>query len=177
MAAFFRFIRLMRAALPGVLALACLLGSAPAWCAAELNGRQTIPYSQLNTLAGGGEMAWPQAAPAPEKPGVVARALGAASAQAATSAAVGGAQAQGAAGQDLGGRGIMDSRQSLRGKVNAGGPEDWPEDSGLSTTTADVPQGAASAQAPATQAVPQASAQAPAAPARPRAVPLALITI
>ncbi|MDE7371029.1 MAG: hypothetical protein K2N07_04685, partial [Desulfovibrio sp.] len=102
MAAFFRFIRIMRAALPGVLALACLLGSAPAWCAAELNGRQTIPYSQLNTLAGGGEMAWPQAAPAPEKPGVVARALGAASVQAATSEAGGGAQTQGAAGQDLG---------------------------------------------------------------------------
>ncbi|MDE7371481.1 MAG: hypothetical protein K2N07_07055, partial [Desulfovibrio sp.] len=117
------------------------------------------------------EMAGPQAAPAPEKPGVVARALFEASVQAATSEAGGGAQTQGAAGQDLGGRGIMDSRQSLRGKVNAGGPEDWPEESGLSTTTADVPQGAAPAQAPATQAVPQASAPAPAAPAQPAPVP------
>ncbi|MBD5627543.1 MAG: hypothetical protein HDQ90_08740, partial [Desulfovibrio sp.] len=154
----------MRSGLPAVLALACLLGSVPARAAGELNGRQTIPYSQLNSLAGGGEVAWPEAAPALEKPGVVARALGAASAQAATSEAGAATQAQGAPGQDLGGRGIMDSRQSLRGKVNAGGPEDWPEDSGLSTTTADVPQGGAPAQAPAPQAAPQAPAATPATP-------------
>ncbi|WP_165076199.1 MULTISPECIES: tetratricopeptide repeat protein [unclassified Desulfovibrio] len=171
MAAFFRLIRIMRSGLPAVLALACLLGSVPARAAGELNGRQTIPYSQLNSLAGGGEVAWPEAAPAPERPGVVARALGAASAQAATSEAGAATQAQGAPGQALGGRGIMDSRQSLRGKVNAGGPEDWPEDSGLSTTTADVPQGGAPAQAPAPQAVPQAPAAATGAPAQAAPVP------
>ncbi|MDE5879927.1 MAG: hypothetical protein K2G99_07945, partial [Desulfovibrio sp.] len=62
MAAFFRFIRIMRSALPAALAVACLAGNAPhAWAAGQINGRQTIPYSQLNTLAGGAEMAWPEA--------------------------------------------------------------------------------------------------------------------
>ncbi|WP_165176020.1 tetratricopeptide repeat protein [Desulfovibrio sp. ZJ369] len=40
----------------------------------------------------------------------------------------------------LGERGRMLTRQDLRGKVNPGGPEDWPQESGLSTaTTATVP--------------------------------------
>lgn len=118
----------------------------------QLNGRQTIPYSQLNSLSGkaGVDMPWPETPSAAEKPGVMARALGAASAQAATP------QASTTAGRSLGDRGIMDSRQSLRGKVNAGGPEDWPEDSGLSTTTADVPQGELPA-APVAQTPQQAS--------------------
>lgn len=35
----------------------------------------------------------------------------------------------------LGERGRMLTRQDLRGKVNPGGPEDWPQESGLSTAT------------------------------------------
>lgn len=162
-----------------LLALVCWLGSvAPASPAesgglvavpateqvrGQLNGRQTVPYSQLNALGAraGADMPWPTPAPAPaETPGMMTRAFGAASAQAATSGQTG--TASGAtSGQSLGDRGVMDSRQSLRGKVNTGGPEDWPEDSGLSTATADVPQTppAASAPVPASPA-PQAGASA-----------------
>lgn len=144
-----------------LLALVCWLGSAvAAWPAdsgsmgavptaqvrGQLNGRQTVPYSQLNALGAraGADMSWPAPAPAPaETPGVMARAFGAASAQAATSELPGATS-----GRSLGDRGVMDSRQSLRGKVNAGGPEDWPENSGLSTATADVPSGASAPSAP-----------------------------
>lgn len=161
-----------------LLALVCWLGSAAPASPAEsgglvavpateqvrgqLNGRQTVPYSQLNALGAraGADMPWPTPAPAPaETPGMMTRAFGAASAQAATSGQTG--TASGAtSGQSLGDRGVMDSRQSLRGKVNTGGPEDWPENSGLSTATADVPQAA-----PAASAAPAAQAPAPASPA------------
>ena len=171
----------------GLLALACWLAAPAQGRAADgagqmrgqFNGRQTIPYSQLGTLGGkaGAEPPWPEA-PAPA-PGVMARALGAAQAQAATpeqtaqpqagaphEAAPGGTQ-----GQTLGERGVMDSRQSLRGKVNAGGPEDWPEDNGLSTATADVPQATAPAAPQPPQPAPVPAAQAPASAAVPPPAP------
>ena len=131
----------------------------------QLNGRQTVPYSQLNALGAraGADMPWPAPASAPaETPGVMARAFGAAPAQAATPGQPG-AAAGATAGQALGGRGVMDSRQSLRGKVNTGGPEDWPENSGLSTATADVPGGTAAPSAP---PAPDPAPQAGASPAR-----------
>lgn len=149
-----------------LLALVCWLGGvAPAWPAdgggmaaapateqvrGRLNGLRTVPYSQLNALGAGdgADMSWPAPAAAPaETSGVMARAFGAASARAATPDQPG-AAAGAASGQSLGDRGVMDSRQSLRGKVNTGGPEDWPENSGLSTTTADVPPEASVPPAP-----------------------------
>ncbi len=53
--------------------------------------------------------------------------------------------------KELGDRGVMLSRQDLRGKINAGGPEAWPESGGLSTTTLPVPgeESAASGERPA----------------------------
>ena len=162
-----------------LLALVCWLGgAAPASSAAsgeppavsateqvrgQLNGRQTVPYSQLNALGAraGADMPWPSSAAAPaETPGMMARAFGAASAQAATSGQPGAASG-GTSGQPLGDRGVMDSRQSLRGRVNTGGPEDWPENSGLSTATADVPQGAAAASAPPAAQTPVSAPSAP----------------
>ncbi|MDE7242308.1 MAG: hypothetical protein K2N62_10635, partial [Desulfovibrio sp.] len=184
MAGFFRFIRIPhRAALRALtgggpaaallLAVALLAGSAPhTWAAGSLTGRQTIPFSQLNSLGGhaGSETAWPEAAPQAEKPGVVARALGAAPAQAATSGESPAAQSAPDGRRELGGRGVMDSRQALRGKVNAGGPEDWPEESGLSTATADVPRNtgaeATPASQPATPQAPDVAGQAASAPAQ-----------
>lgn len=168
-----------------LLALVCWLGSAAPACPADggsavavpgaeqvrgqLNGRRTVPYSQLNALGAraGAEMAWPTPAAAPaEGPGMMARAFGAAPARAATPVPPG-AAAGATSGRPLGDRGVMDSRQALRGRVNTGGPEDWPENSGLSTATADVPpEPAAPSAAPAAQApvsappAPQAGASA-----------------
>lgn len=49
--------------------------------------------------------------------------------------------------KELGDRGMMLSRQDLLGKVNTGGPEDWPEAGGLSTATLPEPGKSASASA------------------------------
>ena len=174
MAAFFRFARIVApgrdalcffmASMRGILRLLmfgfCLGSPVWGWTATgpdtfsvsgadqmrgQLNGRPTIPYSQLNALGAGAQMPWPETAADSGKSGALARVLGASSVQAATPDKSAGTQAA-AASQALGDRGVMDSRQSVRGKINAGGPEEWPEENGLSTTTADVPKSQTPAQ-------------------------------
>ena len=97
----------------------------------RLSGLRAVPYSRL------AELADPQpSVPIPHEERVVPDfAPPAAEAGFWSSSAFAAAVPENGGPKELGDRGVMLSRQDLRGKINAGGPEDWPEAGGLSTAT------------------------------------------
>lgn len=129
-----------------------------------LNGAKALPYSTLAALtsrpdAKGAPV--PEFIPRRENPSFWSQAAYAADATSELSGAQGPVE--------LGDRGLMLSRQDVRAKVNAGGPEAWPEQQGLSTVTlpgsgqqiAAAPQQNLSPAAPAADSAVPLSAHAP----------------
>lgn len=113
----------------------------------RLNGVHAVPYSRLAELAA----PQPEASIAHEERAVPDFSPPVAEDSFWSSTAFAAAVPENAGPRELGDRGVMLSRQDLRGKINVGGPEAWPETGGLSTTTlpAGGDESAASGESPA----------------------------
>ncbi|MGE9986160.1 tetratricopeptide repeat protein [Desulfovibrio sp. SGI.169] len=115
----------------GSLASAAAGHSADALLRRRLNGLHAVPYSRLTELADLPS----EASLSHEERAVPDFATPAAEAGFWSSPAFAAAVPENSGPKELGDRGVMLSRQDLRGRINAGGPEAWPETGGLSTTT------------------------------------------
>ena len=105
----------------------------------QLSGLRALPYSRLADLAA------PAAVEERSIPDFVPSGTGGGGFWSAPAYAA--AVPENAGPKELGDRGVMLSRQDLLGKVNTGGPEDWPEAGGLSTATLPEPGKEAAASA------------------------------